>query len=433
MNKLHLCVALAAFSISAPAFAASSESDVFAIVITNNRSHNLERPDLQYADDDGARYHALFRGVAPPDHVFLMTTFDRASAAAYPALAKSARPPTRASLRAVVADVASATAASRRAGRKTEVYFVFAGHGDVDNGAGFLELEDARIDGHFLETEVVERVGADVQHLILDSCNSFFVVKPRRPGGRRWATPKDLAMGFAQRHPQVGLFLSTNAEAEVYEWWEFESGILSHEVRSGLSGAADADRNGFVSYVELASFVDRANQRLPREGLRPHLFHRGPAGHNQMPLFASGNLLGRRLSLGEEATRLWIRSSDGKRLLDVHKEPGQLEIVLPIETQSGFSVVQWQPGQGQEQRPTLSEYEFASGFDAVTLAAAQPRPAQISARGWSLRACCCVDGGRRDLRSRLGRQRWQARRRRYVRVVWMHGGPCRRCCALGAG
>jgi len=115
-----------------------------------------------------------------------------------------------AALRATQAGIAEA----HRAGKRTELYFVFAGHGDVEAGVGYLDLEDGRIDSTFLEQEVVDRVAADVQHIILDSCNSFFVVNPRKPGGRRWATPRDLALGFARHHPNVGLFLSTNSEAD---------------------------------------------------------------------------------------------------------------------------------------------------------------------------------------------------------------------------
>ena len=38
---------------------------VFALVVTSNKSQKLSRPDLHYADDDGARYYELFRTMAP--------------------------------------------------------------------------------------------------------------------------------------------------------------------------------------------------------------------------------------------------------------------------------------------------------------------------------------------------------------------------------
>src|SRR5581483_5812513 len=127
----------------------------------------------------------------------------------YKELVALSQPPTRGALEAESNRLARAISAARARGERTAFYFVFAGHGDVDNGRGYLELEDARIDGSFLEHRVVEQIPADTKHLLLDSCNSFFVVNPRKPGGRRWATPADMALGFSARHPEVGLFLST--------------------------------------------------------------------------------------------------------------------------------------------------------------------------------------------------------------------------------
>jgi len=34
---------------------------IFALVVANNRSVSMALPDLQYADDDAARYYRLFR------------------------------------------------------------------------------------------------------------------------------------------------------------------------------------------------------------------------------------------------------------------------------------------------------------------------------------------------------------------------------------
>ncbi|HEY5285466.1 MAG TPA: caspase family protein, partial [Polyangia bacterium] len=234
---------------STAAFAAES-TRTFALVVTNNRSSSLTMPDLQYADDDGARYFRLFRSVADADSVVLLTTFDRSSAAAYPDLAGVAKAPTKAAVETAARQIAAAVKSAREGGAKTTFYFVYAGHGDVEEGRGTVDLEDGRVDGQFIERAIIETIPADTKHVLLDSCDSFFVLNPRKPGGRRWATPKDMALGFSKRHPEVGLFLSTNSDAEVFEWSELESGVFSHELRSGLSGAADVDGDGSVSYAE---------------------------------------------------------------------------------------------------------------------------------------------------------------------------------------
>src|SRR5262249_39082709 len=161
-------------------------------------------------------------------------------------------------------------------------------------------------DADFLEHEIVEKIPATQQHIVLDSCNSFFVINPRKPGGRRWATPRDLTEGFSKRHPQVGVLLSTNADAEVYEWSELESGIFSYEVRSGLAGAADVNGDGKVSYDELAGYIETANRRVPNEEFRPRILARGPGGKGSSELFAVSRIHGRRVVIGEGERRVWI-------------------------------------------------------------------------------------------------------------------------------
>jgi hypothetical protein len=356
-------------------------SEIFAVVVTNNRSTRLDRPDLQYADDDGARYYQMFRGVASAEHVRLLTRFDRTTAGLHPELVPAVQPPRRAALLATLAEVRAAVLEAHRAGRRTEFYFVFAGHGDVEGGIGYLDLEDARIDPTFLEHEVVDQVPADALHVVLDSCNSFFVVNPRKPGGRRWATPRDLALGFAARHPNVGLFLSTNSEAEVYEWSELESGIFSHEVRSGLSGAADVDGDGRVSYAELAGFVDRANAKLPRSNLRPQVFQRGPNGDAGAALFSPAQAAGRRLMIGAGERRLWIRGAGNERLLDLHKEDAPVTIVVPGEADQPLTVAEWRDAEGPTDRPAVAAFDVPPGTAPIVLAALLPHASEETARG----------------------------------------------------
>ena len=78
----------------------------------------------------------------------------------------------------------------------------------------------------------------------------------------------------------VGLLLSTSSARESHEWSGFESGVFSHEVRSGLYGAADADGDGRVSYAEIAAFPPKTAAGLacldPLKGGRT-LRLRGPA------------------------------------------------------------------------------------------------------------------------------------------------------------
>ena len=379
--------ARAAASGQAVAETRSSASAVFAVIVTNNRSTRLDRPDLQYADDDGARYYQLVsrRGAGRPRPPALLTRFDPATASVHPELVPVAQPPRRAGklLASRFAEARGAILEARRAGKHTEFYFVFAGHGDVEGGIGYLDLEDARIDPAFLEHEVVERVPRrSTLHVVLDQLQ--FVVRGQPAQTRRAARGEAAGPGARLRgapSQRFGLFLSTNSEAEVYEWSELESGIFSHEVRSGLSGAADADGDGRVSYAELAGFVDRANAKLPSANLRPHVFLRGPNGDAGAVLFSPASSTGRRLTIGPGERRLWIRGAGNERLLDLHKEQAPMTIVVPGESDQPFTVAESRAPNGPTGRPALSEYDVPRGDVPVALAELPAQASLETARG----------------------------------------------------
>lgn len=306
----------------------------FALVVTNNRGGALGRPDLRYADDDGARYYELFATLAPADHIALLSDFDRDTARLFPALVPIASSPSRANVAAAARAIASQVVAAVRAGDTADFYFVFAGHGDVDRGRGFLQLTDGMFAAADLDA-LVGSIHATHTHVILDSCNSFFVVNPRRPGGRRFATPADTVAGLAQRSPSVGVFVSTSAEAEVFEWSELQSGVFSHAVRSGLAGAADANHDGAISYNELRAFVDTATAEIKNSAFRPRVYARGPGGDDAAALVAQSDG-GWRLTLeAARAIRLTIRDRDELPWIDLYKEAGApVRLRLPAASAS---------------------------------------------------------------------------------------------------
>jgi hypothetical protein len=301
------------------------------LIVASNRGPALDRPPLQYADDDGAKYHQVFASLAGEANTTLLTTFDADSARLFPHLAASSESPTRAHVDAAVERFARQSSEARRLGQRVGFYFVFAGHGDVDEGRGFLELADGAFTGDDLDA-LLRRIGADETHVILDSCNSFFVINPRKPGGRRFATPRDAVEKLARHLPNVGVFLSTSAEAEVFEWSELQSGVFSHTVRSGLMGAADVNQDGHVSYEELAAFVDTAAAGIKNPLYRPKVFARGPNGDDARTLFDLSQTRAVAVTIDQDASlRLAVRDRDGLRWLDAHKESGQiLNLHLPV-------------------------------------------------------------------------------------------------------
>ena len=323
---------LPAFFLANSALAAfpAPPSTTLVLVVASNRGPALDRPPLQYADDDGAKYHEVFASLAGEGNTKLLTAFDADTARLFPHLATSVETPTRAHVEAAAERFARQAREAHRQGQHVDFYFVFAGHGDVDDGRGFLELADSAFTADDLDA-LLRRIGADEAHVILDSCNSFFVVNPRKPGGRRFATPRDAADKLSRRLPNVGVFLSTSAESEVFEWSELQSGVFSHSVRSGLMGAADANHDGRVSYEELAAFVATAAAEIKNPLYRPKVFARGPNGDGERTLFDLSRTHTLTVTIDQVASmRLAVRDRDGLRWLDAHKEAGQvLDLRLP--------------------------------------------------------------------------------------------------------
>ncbi|MDI1429845.1 hypothetical protein [Polyangium sorediatum] len=315
-------LALALVAMPAREAAAAPARAVFALVVTNNRSAELGRPELRYADDDGAKYYEAFRMLAPEDNVHLLTELDTDSTRLFPVVQKKASPPTKAGVKAAAAQIARAAGEATRDGAEVDFYFIFAGHGDVDQGKGFLELRDGRFTSDEVEA-MLKSIPSTRSHVILDSCNSFFVLNARKPGGQRLAVTAKAARSLSDRLPNVGVFLSTSAEAEVFEWSELQSGIFSHAVRSGMLGGADANGDGEVTYHELRAFVEVASEKVKNPLYRPHVFAQGPRGDGRTPLFPVQRASGARLELDAESpVRLTVRDENALPWIDVHKERG---------------------------------------------------------------------------------------------------------------
>jgi hypothetical protein len=359
------------------------ERVAFAVVIGNNKSLGRRRPELRYADDDAARYFEILQSMAP-GRVTLLAEFDRDSERLFPTARAQAKLPNRANLDAIGRSLALDVAAARAAGHETEVYFVFAGHGDVAEGEGFIELADARFRARELESWL-RAIPFSRGHLILDSCNSFFMLGVRKPGGRHFATPDDAARALASRLPNVGVFLSTSAEGESFEWSEIQSGIFSHVLRSGLLGGADENGDGAVSYLELAAFVDTATAEVKNPSMRPYVFARGPGAAQDTPIARLHSMSSvRRFELAAaDSLRVRLRDVNGLPLLDAHMEKGRaLALSVPEAWARSAVIERTEPriaGEPPPAKRTLYAVPEAPG--TVTLAALQNVDAESAVRG----------------------------------------------------
>jgi len=339
-----------------------------ALIVTNNRSLDLARPDLHYADDDGAKWAELFGDLVGGD-VTLLTELDVATRALHPQLVDLAAP-SRTNLDVAVRQLNARLDADHDGPRV--VYLVFAGHGDVADGQGFIELADQRFTAADLEG-LVAALPADHIHLVMDACNAWFMLHPRKPGARRF-TREVHTEGLLERHPNVGALLSTSAEAVAWEWSEIQSGIFSHVVRSGLRGPADADRDGKVSYRELEAWLAIAHQAIANEAYRPRIFAHAPAGDDTF--VALDGSFGRDVSLVlESSRRLTVRDALGERILDANLEAGApLTLRLP---KVALDIDELHAG---TPRPTLTTLPLPIGASVID-AIATPRDTATRGEG----------------------------------------------------
>jgi hypothetical protein len=349
----------------------------FAIIVGNNASPSLHLPELRYADDDAARMTETF-GVLGRVEVALLTTFDADTARLHPHLSARAAPPTKANVEAAFGRLSAWAETERAAGRRTRGYFVFSGHGDMERGEGFLELADARLGATDFE-RLLKSAKVDELHVVLDSCNSWFVISPRRAGGQFFPTPAEATRALVERLPHVGVLVSTSAESEVYEWSELQSGVFSYALRSGLVGGADANHDGDLTYAELAAFVDTATRAIKNPSYRPRVFARGPGGGTGQGFAsldsAAATVLVTTLN---EPVRLRVRDGDGIRLFDLNVTKGpERRLFLPKGLVVPGLVVERATAEG------WLEFKLPTGQAVVRLSELEVAEVQAAARGLS--------------------------------------------------
>jgi hypothetical protein len=188
-------------------------------------------------------------------------------------------------------------------------------------------LEDYRLTRSGLFS-LLTRIGANRNHVFIDACKSYFLVFDRGPGGRRSrydGTP--LARALPAHLTNTGYVLSTSSDRESHEWERYQAGIVSHELRSALRGAADLDLDRRITYAELGAFLDKANEQIiPR--FRPDVFVRPPAGDLAHEVLAWDRQP--TVALPDRAWgHVYVETAAGERILDMHRSGGALLWVPP--------------------------------------------------------------------------------------------------------
>jgi hypothetical protein len=369
---LAVVVAALAFGEAAQA-APASPVKRFVLVVGSNHPPRPGLATLRYADDDAVRWTILFRTFAAD--VELLTDLDPESERLYGADVPSHTSATHAEVMRAMARLRSAIARAHAEGSRTAFYFVYAGHGDEEDGEGFVGLADGRLLRREIEEQILAVSGADTNHVIVDACRSYYIAYDRGPGGTRrpWLEPY-FKTGTAARFRNTGFVLASSSGGAAHEWEEFQAGIFSHEVRSGLLGGADANGDGRITYAELAAFVHVANQAVRNDRYRPEILARAPSNGDDVLLDVGDALAGRVRFGAGMAGRQVLEDGLGVRWADVHPGPRQnLTLALPAEPWGGRVLF-------VESLADNTEYRVTGGTD-VDLAQMKPQPRGVLTRG----------------------------------------------------
>jgi hypothetical protein len=363
---------LVVLSVAAPgradADAVAVKDALFGLVVGTNRSDAPESLPLKYADDDAVENAALLTQLGA--RVALLTTLDSASKKLYGEV--SAAAPTKSSLQEAIRVLNSAMDQARGQGLRPVLYLLFSGHGDVENNEGYLVLEDGRLRQSEL-IELIRSSKAAVNHLAIDACKSYFLVYGRGEGGRRKPIKSPLAAKAEGLPSNTGVMLSTSSAADSHEWEAYQGGIFSHELRSGLRGAADLNLDGVVTYEEAAAFIWTANREIRNERFRPDFFSRPPAGQTSdtAVLARVDRAAGDRLLIGPQVSaHLFVEDSLGRRIADLHPATSRQTVLILIGQRPLYV----------RQSGSSEEFEIPAG-EQVALASLTPRPSDSLRRG----------------------------------------------------
>ena len=348
--------------------AAAAVPRVHALIIGNNQTPPPLRgtPEgvaaltaLQFADDDAAAFYDLVAGAAADAH--LLTVMDRDTQTLYPHLATLARAPSIKELRAAVAAIAVEIEADLRAGRRSTLFFFFSGHGSVVNeNSAALALLDGGITQQVLYDEILELLPADVIHLLVDACHAETVVRPRDTQAQtvRVAAADAQALlvrSTLARFPNAGAIVAAAANAPSHEWDVLRHGVFTHELLSGMRGAADVNRDRKIEYSELYAFLGAANRKVDDARARLAIVARPPDVDRRSVIWDLNRVgderIARLTGVPGRAGLVRVEDRAGRLLASLHGEPGfAADLMLPagdvlyVRSASGEARLEAGPG-----------------------------------------------------------------------------------------
>jgi hypothetical protein len=314
--------------------------------------------ELRYADDDAAAFARLGDDLGA--RVTVLSSFDAETARRFPALSGRLRPPLMAELQRSVRELNDAFARDRRASIEPVVLFTYSGHGVGDDGAPpALTLADGQLTQQSLYTEVLSALDARFVHVVVDACHAAAVVRPRD------AQAETVVLGPDEIHAHwsratldglanVGALIATSASNQAHEWDNWRQGVFTHEVLSGLRGAADVNRDRRIEYSEMAAFLSAANSGVQDVAARVQALVKAPRAAPRAAIVELNATARSAFLEGHPAAfgGLWVEAEGGQRIADLHSEQTHhVRLLVPsahrlfVRNERGEAMVRVRPGQ----------------------------------------------------------------------------------------
>jgi hypothetical protein len=303
----------------------------FALVVGSNATLDARQAPLRFADDDAARVAELLaeNGV----EVELLSTFDTESQARFAKLVPFAKRATAENVRAAMKRLSARASQESAKGIQSEFLFYYSGHGDIGgDGRSYLTLEDGPLTRQDLFQGILSLSGAKTNHVILDACRSEEFVLTRGDwkddrvrSTQTEAVQKHLEAQTLSHFPNTGVILASSVDQQTHEWERYRGGIFTHELLSGLRGAADINGDGAIEYSELGGFVSAANRGVADPRARLAVIVHPPSADQRAPILSyvrpeQGRVLYFR---GGASFRYQIEDARGVRLADLRRSPGR--------------------------------------------------------------------------------------------------------------
>lgn len=303
----------------------------FALVIGSNATSSKEQKPLAYADDDAARVAEVLEqsGVK----TVLLTSFDKESQARFSDRVAGTKAPNRREVKKAYGELVKQMQSAKDAGSDVEFTIYYSGHGDVGpDGRGFLTLDGGRLTRADLFGDFLTRSPADFNHILIDACRSeqFVLSKgnknhksDRVESSRR---TEDVAQYLETQHlgayPNTGVVLASSADQQTHEWGRYQGGVFTHQLLSGLRGAADINGDGSIEYSELGAFVSAANSGVKDSRAKLEVIVRPPERSQRHPVLVHENVAQQRvLYFSERDDNHYVVEDDrGVRLADVRRD-----------------------------------------------------------------------------------------------------------------